>query len=257
MYRSTLLLTVLAASTGCTQTYEPDDAPGPGDQAPTISFTSPTDGLAVSRVIEVSASASGSGGIVASVAFDLPNGVHVIDTAPPFQTTWDTTTVADGSYVIQAAATDDHGITRATSARVTVTNDLCVDDTFSATIPAPIDIPDSASISSSLSVTGNGDVALLLLSLSIKHGFRRDLQVALISPGGTSYALGDQGNLNINIDNQLITAFNDEPAAGSWRLVVHDGGDNGVGHARDLAGGAGTLEAWSLTIIGSCDPSGQ
>jgi hypothetical protein len=243
------LLIVLAAAPGCTAAVLPDD-PAQGDPrvAPVISITPPTNGLPVSRTIEVSATAAQTGGIIESVTFDLP-GISITDTTPPFQTMWDTTTVADGNYDLRAVAIDDRGVTGEASARVVVANAPCVPGTFTAALPAPADIPRDG-LALSLPVAGDGIVTSLSLSLAITGAFRRDLQIALRSPGGTSVALANDDSAIIRIKGQVIQGFDGQRVAGSWQLVIRDRVPGGISDA-------GSLDAWSLTILGSCNAAGR
>jgi subtilisin-like proprotein convertase family protein len=90
-------------------------------------------------------------------------------------------------------------------------------------------------------------VSTLSLSLNITHSFRGDLVVTLISPGGTQLIVSNRagaGADNLVITNQAIAAFNGQTAAGTWQLRV-----------QDLASAdTGTLDSWSLTIVGNCTP---
>jgi len=217
--------------------------------APTVAITAPTNGSTVSGNVSVTASASDSDGTVASVKFDLPDGTSVTDTAAPFATTWNSATVADGGgYVIRATATDNQGATAVTTVTVAVANGTggCINGTFTAT-GLPLAIPDNnaTGITSSLAVTGNGTIASLSLSLNITHTFRGDLVVTLIAPGGTQFVVSNRAGGaadNLVVTNQVITTFAGQAAAGSWKLKV-----------QDLAGAdVGTLNSWSLNIVGSC-----
>jgi serine protease len=216
------------------------------NRPPTVSITSPVDGSTVSGTITVSANASDPDGTIASVRFDLPDGTSVTDTTAPYSTAFDTTRIANGSYTIQATATDNQGATAAATVTVTVHN--CLDSTFSAK-DTPSSIPDNdpLGLASSIEVTGNGDVGSLSLSLDIAHPFRSDLMVTLISPAGTQFSVSSrQGDSqdNLVIVGQAITAFDGETLAGVWQLIV-----------RDLAkGDVGTLNSWSLTLRESCGP---
>jgi hypothetical protein len=89
-------------------------------QPPTVSIGAPADGATVSGTsVTVSADASDNG-TVAGVQFKL-NGQNLgaEDTSAPYSTSWNTTTVANGSYQLTAVARDAAGNT-ATSAAVNV-----------------------------------------------------------------------------------------------------------------------------------------
>ncbi len=87
---------------------------------PTVAITSPAPGATVSGTIAVAADASDNVGI-AGVQFRL-DGANSgpEDAAPPYSTSWDTTTAANGSHALTAVARDAAG-NIATSAPVTVT----------------------------------------------------------------------------------------------------------------------------------------
>jgi len=86
---------------------------------PAVSMTAPANNATVSGVVTVSATASDNVA-VASVQFTL-NGSNLGSgvTASPYQASWDTTTVANGTYTLSAVATDTSG-NSATAASVTV-----------------------------------------------------------------------------------------------------------------------------------------
>ncbi|HEU4734728.1 MAG TPA: M4 family metallopeptidase, partial [Kofleriaceae bacterium] len=128
----------------------------------------------------------------------------------------------------------------------TTTPPGCLNGTFNAT-GLPLSIPDNnaTGITSNLAVTGDGTVGSLSLSLNITHTFRGDLVVTLIAPDNTQFIVSNRAGGsadNIIISNQAITAFNGHTAAGTWHLKVQD----------LAAADVGTLNSWSLTIVGNC-----
>jgi subtilisin-like proprotein convertase family protein len=117
----------------------------------------------------------------------------------------------------------------------------------SADVPKAIPDDNVTGITSTLPVTGAGNVGTVKLSLNITHTFIGDLVVILISPNGTQFVVssfqGDDTD-NLIISNQLITSFYGGVAAGTWKLKI-----------QDLAGAdVGTLNSWSLAIAGNCNP---
>ena len=126
----------------------------------------------------------------------------------------------------------------------------CINGTFSSTnVPQAIPDNNATGITSVLPVTGNGTVGSLSLSLNITHTFRGDLVVTLVAPDGTSFIVSNRAGGsadNIIISNQAITAFNGHTAAGTWQLKVQD----------RAAADVGTLNSWSLTIVGNCGTGG-
>jgi len=247
---STTQFTITGTGTTATHTTSASVTVTNNNQAPTVSITAPTNGSTVSGIVTVTANAADADGTVASVRFNLPDGTSVTDTTAPFSTTWNSATVPDGAgRVITAIATDNLGATASSSVTVTVANGAggCItNQRFSAT-GLPLSIPDNnaTGITSNNAVTGNGKVASLSLSLNITHTFRGDLVVTLTSPAGTNFVVSNRAGGsadNIVITDQAIAAFNNQTAAGTWKLKV-----------QDLAAvDVGTLNSWSLLINGNC-----
>ena len=120
---------------------------------PTVAMTAPSNGSTVAGSITVSANASDNVA-VAGVQFQL-NGANLgaEDTAAPYSITWNTTTVANGSYTLDAIARDSSG-NRTTSASVTVT----VSNNSSDTTPPTVSMTapaNGASVSGSVTVAAN------------------------------------------------------------------------------------------------------
>ncbi|MFH0806184.1 MAG: Ig-like domain-containing protein [Candidatus Brennerbacteria bacterium] len=82
---------------------------------PSVSITSPLNGVTVSSMVVVSANVSDNVG-VAGVQFRL-NGLNLgpEDTAAPYGVNWDTTSVSNGSYTVSAVARDGAGNTSISS----------------------------------------------------------------------------------------------------------------------------------------------
>lgn len=96
------------------------NAPPPDTTPPAVSITSPASGATVSGTTTVSASASDNVGVSGVQFFVDGSPLGAEDTAAPYSTSWDSTTVAEGSHSLTAAARDAAG-NRTTSAPVTVT----------------------------------------------------------------------------------------------------------------------------------------
>jgi len=243
--------TVTGTGTSATHTTSASVTVVNNNQPPTVSITSPTAGSTVSGTITVSADAADADGVVANVRFTLPDGSNVTDTTAPYSTTFDTTKVANGAgKTITATVTDDVGATSSTTVMFTINNagGNCINNTFTSTdVPKPIPDANATGITSLLPVTGNGVVQTLSLSLNITHTFRGDLLVTLVAPGGAQVIISNHvgGSAdNIIINNQAITAFNGQTAAGTWQLKVAD----------TVRADVGTLNSWSLNIVGNCNP---
>ena len=106
-------------SASLTVTVSNTSTPPADTTPPTITLTAPSAGT-VSGTVTVSASASDNVG-VAGVQFRLQGAnLGAEDTTNPYSTSWNTTTVPNGSYTLTAIARDAAGNTK-TSAPLTVT----------------------------------------------------------------------------------------------------------------------------------------
>lgn len=118
---------------------------------PTVSLTSPADGAIVGGTVTISASAADNIG-VSKVEFYLnpatTNTLLCTDSTAPYECAWDTTTLTEGAYTLQAKAIDLSNA-EGVSATVTVT----VDNT-----PPSVNITypgDGAVVSGAITVTAN------------------------------------------------------------------------------------------------------
>lgn len=94
--------------------------PCPDETPPAVSVTAPANGATVAGIVAVKASASDNRG-VAGVQFRLDGAdFGAEDTAAPYEVSWDTASVPNGSHTLSAVARDAAG-NSATSAPVTVT----------------------------------------------------------------------------------------------------------------------------------------
>jgi len=94
---------------------------GPIDNPPTVSITSPLDGDTVSGTIEITADATDDVGVV-QVDFYVGTSLIGTDTISPYSASWDSTSVADGTYTITATAIDTASQTASNSTTVNVDN---------------------------------------------------------------------------------------------------------------------------------------
>lgn len=84
----------------------PGDA-GPNER-PTVMITAPTEGATVQNTVSVTATAMDDGA-VAQVEFFIDAASIGVDSAAPFEASWDTTAHLNGNYLITARATDTRG----------------------------------------------------------------------------------------------------------------------------------------------------
>jgi Bacterial Ig domain len=106
---------------------------------PTGSVTTPTNGATVGGTVTVTSNSADTGGSgVASAQFQVRptsgsySSLGAAVTGSPFQTSWDTTGVANGSYDLRVITTDNAG-NQVTSSAVTVT----VSNSFTMSAPSP------------------------------------------------------------------------------------------------------------------------
>jgi hypothetical protein len=101
---------------------------------PTITWTAPANNAYVHGAVTLSANATDDG-TVAGVAFYAGATLLTTVTSAPYQTTWDTTSTADGTPVtLKAVATDGAGLQSTATETVTVDNSP---PTVSITSPSP------------------------------------------------------------------------------------------------------------------------
>ena len=93
----------------------------PVDNPPTVTITNPADGATVNGTINITASASDDKGVT-QVEFFLDNVSMGVDTAAPYQMSWNTTTAMNGSHQVKAVATDTINQTGVDVNSVTVNN---------------------------------------------------------------------------------------------------------------------------------------
>ncbi len=113
----------------------------PDITAPTVALTAPTAGTTItSGSTTLSATASDTGTVssgIASVAFYHGTTLIATDTTSPYSTTWTTSALANGSYVLKAVVTDGAGnATTSSTVTVTVNNPDTTAPTVSLTAPA-------------------------------------------------------------------------------------------------------------------------
>jgi len=147
-----------------TATEEEDD-----DTAnPTVSFTSPSDGAAISDTVTIQASASDNVA-VASVRFSIGSTTIATDTSSPYSASLNTASYSNGSYTLTALATDTSGNTASVTRQVTIANEAepeadTANPTVSFTSPS-----DGAAISDTVTIqaSASDNVAVASVRFSI------------------------------------------------------------------------------------------
>jgi hypothetical protein len=107
-------------------------------QAPAVSIAAPLGSSSVSGLTTVDVNASDNVGVT-KVVLQVNGSTVATDTASPFQFSWDTATVANGSANLVAVAFDAAGNSKASaSVSVNVANNVVVNPPAPAPAPAPV-----------------------------------------------------------------------------------------------------------------------
>ncbi|HEY0659995.1 MAG TPA: proprotein convertase P-domain-containing protein [Lysobacter sp.] len=102
-------------------------------------------------------------------------------------------------------------------------------------------IADNATVESSIAVSGrSGNApANALVSVNIKHTYKGDLKVDLVSPRGIVINLHDRtGGSEDNLIASFSRNLSAEPLNGTWKLRVND----------NAGGDVGKIDYWQLSF---------
>ncbi|MDT3778237.1 Ig-like domain-containing protein [Nitrospira sp. MA-1] len=198
----------------------------PGDTtSPTVTLTAPSAGT-VSGTVTVSASASDNVG-VAGVQFRLQGAnLGPEDTTNPYNTSWNTTTVPNGSYTLTAIARDAAGNTKTATARtVTVSNTSTPPaDTTAPTVT--LTAPSAGTVSGTVTVTASASDNVGVAGVQFR------LQGANLGPEDTT-----------------------NPYSTSWNTTTMPNGSYTLtGIARDAAGNTTTSASRTVTVSNASPP---
>ncbi|WNM64052.1 Ig-like domain-containing protein [Candidatus Nitrospira neomarina] len=190
--------------------------------APTVTLTAPSAGT-VSGTVTVSASASDNVG-VAGVQFRLQGAnLGTEDTTNPYSTSWNTTTVPNGSYTLTAIARDAAGNSK-TAAAVTVTVSNTPADTTAPTVT--LTAPSAGTVSGTVTVSASASDNVGVAGVQFR------LQGA---------NLGTEDTTN--------------PYSTSWNTTtVPNGSYTLTAIARDAAGNTKTATAVTVTVSNTSTP---
>ena len=139
------------------------------NRAPTAALVAPADGSTVSGTVSITATAADSDGAITAVVFDVPGLGAVEDTQAPYQVTWNTRTVADGSYTIRARAVDDGASSAVASVAVTVSNSRRSSVTMRAR--NAVTSPRTSSVEPSMSLINDGTEPLALSRVELRYWY--------------------------------------------------------------------------------------
>ena len=221
--------------------------------APTVSLATPSTSAVVSNVIILSANAAdnvgGSG--VATVSFLVDGAVVGAATSSPYNFSWDSQTVANGSHTIQARAQDVTGNT-ANSSSVTVTVQNVAVSVNGAVGYWTLD---EATGTSAVDSSGYGNVGTLVngpthVSGKVANGLQFD---------GVSAYMRVATSSSLSVTNAFsIAAWVKLDAAGQWQTIVSKLVSEGVNAypfsdyaLMAVASGTGFVTRVSVTTAGS------
>ena len=140
---------------------------------PTVSLTSPANGASVNGTVSVNATASDNVGVT-KVQFYVNGPLQATDTSSPYVYSWDTSSLAAGSYTLMAKATDTvSNVGQSSSVTVTVSN-------TTVTIPgAPTNVTATG---------GNAQAAIAFTAPASNGGSAITGYIVTSSPGVSSAA---------------------------------------------------------------------
>ncbi len=149
---------------------------------PTVSLTAPSSGATVSGTITVSATASDNVGVT-RVDFYAGSTLIGNDTTSPYSISWDTTTIANGTYSVYARAYDAAGnFGTSNSATVTVNNQIST-TTATTHFLGYVSKSGTANEYFYIDVTSPGEI-----NLTLDWASSADLDMFLYNPSGSEVA---------------------------------------------------------------------
>ena len=126
----------------------------PPDTPPSVTITNPTSGSTVSGAIDITADATDDNGVT-KVEFFVGTTSIGVDTAAPYEVSWNSTVVGDGPHALSATATDTIGQTGSGTIDIIVDN---VDDPPTVTMTSPAAGPVSGTINVAADATDDNGV---------------------------------------------------------------------------------------------------
>ena len=136
----------------------------PDSTPPSVSLTAPAGGASVSGTIQLTATASDNVGVVGVQFKQGTTNIGAEDTSAPYAVSWNTTTVANGSYDLTAVARDAaNNTTTSTIVTVTVNNADTTAPTVSITAPS-----NNARVSNTVTVSANASDNVGVVAVQFK-----------------------------------------------------------------------------------------
>lgn len=225
----------------------------PDTTPPTVSLASP--GSTVSGIVSLSATASDASGISAVQFYDGTTLIST-DNTSPYQATWNTTGVANGSHTLRAVATDLAGNAAESSVVVTVNNvasQLAIDKLVTTK---------QTTASNTISVTGFTTTKAndLLVAFIASDGPNGTQSIKSLTGAGVTWTLRKRVNTSAGtseiwtavapsvINNATITATrNTGSYVGYITVVAFSGAD--VSTIGAVGGGSGNTGAPTASVV--------
>jgi hypothetical protein len=191
---------------------------GTGDTTPpTVSISAPTGGTVTGNVT-VSVSASDNVGVT-RVELRVNGATVATDTAAPFQLTWNSTTVANGSVQLTAAAYDAAGNVAVSAARAVTVSNASSGDTTPPSVSIASLSPNSTVVSGTVTVVVNA---------TDNVGVKR---------------------VDLLVNGSIVGTSNTAPFQMSWNSAsIADGMATFTAKAYDAAGNSAVSAAKSVTV---------
>lgn len=114
----------------------------------------------------------------------------------------------------------------------------------------PLAVLDRATTDDTVTVVDDLEIDAVEVAVDVRHTYRSDLRIELVSPAGTRVTLHARSGGSADdvvgtygadlVPFETLARLRGESSAGEWTLSVHDG----------VPANTGTLEAWSLTACG-------
>ena len=210
---------------------------------PTAGSTAP--GGSVTATVNT-ATTSGTAQTVSLSASGLPSGAtatfspsSVTSGASSTLTIATTAATAPGTYTVTVTGTGASGVKTAT---YTLTVTGSGGGSCSGTNGTDVNIPDRATVTSSIVISGCGRNASSssTVPVNIVHTYRGDLVIDLIAPDGSTYRLKNSSGSDSadNVNTTYTVNLSSEAANGTWRLQVRDA----------YSGDTGYINSWSLNL---------
>jgi subtilisin family serine protease len=237
----------------------------PPNQAPTAALVAPAGGSTVSGTVAITATAADSDGAITKVVFDVPGLGVVEDTQAPYQVTWNTRTLPNGSYPIRAHAVDDEGASSpVASAAVTVSNAGASGVTLQAR--NAVTSPRTGSVEPVLSLVNDSAQALALGRVELRYWYsaegtaaeRAVVDWAGLMPQGTTITPHVQVAIVPVAGQQRYLRFRFAAPAGSLppqqavqvqsRLHMVDWSEYTQGNDHSFTGSAGLVDWDRITV---------